>query len=118
MSSAMPDPIPFKRPINWRRLRADEAESEIKRRAKDTSNVAISDHAYDRIGERAILSRDVYRILQEGIVEGTPASEDGEWKVIMVKRMPGTRTAGVVTLIVADNDEVFVKTVEWMDWIR
>ncbi|SMH29514.1 DUF4258 domain-containing protein [Azospirillum agricola] len=114
----MPDPVPFQRPINWTRLRSNEAERVIKDRAKNTENVEISLHAYDRIGERSILAGDVYRILQEGTVEGAPVLEDGEWKVIMVKRMPGTRTAGVVTLIIADNNEVFVKTVEWMDWIR
>ncbi len=39
-----------------------------------------------------------------------------EWKVIVRKRMPGTRDAGVVTLIATDADTLFVKTVEWMAW--
>jgi hypothetical protein len=30
--------------------------------------------------------------------------------------MPGTRDAGVVTLIMTDDDMLFVKTVQWMDW--
>jgi hypothetical protein len=41
-----------------------------------------------------------------------------EWKVVVVKRMPGTREAGVVTLIAKDDNTLFVKTVQWMDWFR
>ena len=45
-----------------------------------------------------------------------PSQENArEWKVIVVKRMPGVREAGVVTLIAMDNEKLFVKTVEWMD---
>ena len=114
----MSDPIPFRRPVNWQRLRADEAERIVRARSQDTANVYFSDHAFDRIEERTIVQEDAYRILQTGFVEGRPVLEDGEWKVIMVRRLAGRREAGVVTLFVQDNDELFVKTVEWMDWIR
>lgn len=70
------------------------------------------------VGDRSIVAEDVYWILQEGRVEKAPIDEEGEWKVIMVRRMLEHREAGVVTLIVQDDDKVFVKTVERMDWIR
>jgi hypothetical protein len=114
----MVDPIPFERPINWNRLRSDEAERVIRERSKDTANVVISDHAFERVKQRSIVAPDVYWILQTGFAEGIPVMENGEWKVIMTRRMPGSREAGVVTLIVGENEEVFVKTVEWMDWRR
>jgi hypothetical protein len=54
--------------------------------------------------------------LGTGTILQQPTPENArEWKVIVVKRMPGTREAGVVTLIAMDNNELFVKTVEWMD---
>jgi hypothetical protein len=96
--TSMADPPPFRRPIRWKNLRADEAERIIRERAADRSNVIFSDHAFDRVEERSILSEDVYRILETGSVEGAPTFSAGEWKAVMVKRMPGTRRAGVVTV--------------------
>ncbi len=114
----MTDPIPLHRPINWQRLRADEAQRVVRERAAKTEDVFFSEHAFDRITEREIIQEDAYWILQTGSVDGNPVYEDGEWKVVMVRRLPGKREAGVVTLFVQDNDELFVKTVEWMDWLR
>lgn len=114
----MTEPTPIRRPINWQRLRRDEAERIVKERVKRTENVFISEHAFDRIEERSIVQEDVYWILETGSLDSEPVLEDGEWKVIIVRRMPGNREAGVVTLFVQENEELFVKTVEWMDWIR
>ena len=114
----MTDPIPFRRPVNWQRLRSDEAERVVRERAAKTDNIFFAVHAFERIEERSIVQEDVYWILETGSVDGEPVLEDGEWKVIMVRRMPGKREAGVVTLFVQENEELFVKTVEWMDWIR
>lgn len=115
----MADPVPLQRPINWAKLRADQAERIIRGRAQTTVNVVIGEHAFDRIEERSIIAEDVYWILQTGFVEGEPTYEgNGEWKTVMVRRMPGCREAGVVTIIVSTDEEVFVKTVEWMDWSR
>ena len=114
----MTGPIPIRRPTNWRKLRSDEAQRIVKERAQKTENVFFGNHAFERIEERSIVQEDVYWILETGSVEGDPVFEDGEWKVIMVRRMPGKREAGVVTLFVQENEELFVKTVEWMDWIR
>jgi hypothetical protein len=115
------DSTPFRRPVRWSNLRSDEAEREIRERVKDTDNVIISDHAFDRMDERfsgiAFTAVDVYWILETGTVQGTPTRENGqEWKVVVVRRMPGAREAGVVTLVASTNNKLFVKTVEWMDW--
>lgn len=114
----MTDSASFHRPVNWQRLRADQAQRIVRERATKTEHVFFSEHAFDRIAEREIIQEDAYWILQTGSVEGDPAFEDGEWKVVMVRRLPGKREAGVVTLFVRDSDELFVKTVEWMDWLR
>jgi hypothetical protein len=117
----MAEPVPFRRPIRWSALRSDEAERIIRERVKDTDNVIIGVHAYDRRDERfpALNDADVYWILETGTVDGSPVREnEREWKVIVCKRMPGCREAGVVTLIATDDKTLFVKTVEWMDWLR
>lgn len=113
------DPIPFHRPIRWDRLRSDEAQRVIRKWAADTGNVIIGVHAFDRIDERSILQTDVYRILRTGHVEGNPTrNEKGEWEVVVVQRMQGTREAGVVTIILRAQAKLFVKTVMWMDYER
>src|SRR4030088_1416185 len=106
----MAKPVPFERPVNWTKLRADQAQTIIRERARLTINVVIGEHALDRIDERSIVAEDVYWILQTGFAEGQPTYEgDDEWKVIMVRRSPDCREAGVVTLIVSNDKEVFVK---------
>lgn len=81
----------------------------------------VAPHAFDRLserGERGILnSVDMMRILREGTVRREPAKEERGWKVIVEKRMPGTRDAGAVTLIVCPGEDIEVWTVEWMDWL-
>ncbi len=117
--TSMVDPTPIRRPIRWERLRTDEAETLIRERARVTANVIIGDHAFDRVEERSITQVDVYEILRTGMVDEAPQKNlDGDWEVTVVKRMPGTRRAGVVTIIFRESNKLFVKTVEWMDWER
>jgi len=108
------------RPIRWSKLRRDEAERVIRQRCADTANVIFGTHAFQRMNERSSLQRlyaeDAYVILESGSVKDDPVLENGEWKVVVVKRMPGTREAGVVTLFTKDGTTLFIKTVEWMDW--
>jgi hypothetical protein len=113
----MTDPIPM-RPIRWDSLRADEAERVIRDRVSDTDNVIFGLHAFDRIDQRSITRQDVYWILETGHVEGQPERVGTEWKVTVVRRMPGSREAGVVTAFAREDKTIFVVTVEWMDWIR
>jgi hypothetical protein len=70
-----PDTLPS--PLRWAKLRADEAGRVIRERCKDTANVIIGDHAFDRIEERTITSEDVYWILENGHVDGDPIKEKG-----------------------------------------
>jgi hypothetical protein len=116
----MADPTRIVRPIRWQRLRADEAELEIRRRL-ELASPFISPHAFDRIEEReedgVLNSVDMMNILRLGTVCQPPVREQRGWKVIVEKRMPGTRDAGVVTLILHPGDELEVWTVEWMDWL-
>jgi hypothetical protein len=92
------DPIQFKRPINWRRLRADEAERIIRERVKDTGNVQISKHAYDRLEQRsgvqAIFAEDVYDIRETGAVQSAPILEDGSGKSFSSSGCRGVETRG------------------------
>lgn len=115
MSSAGP-PL---RPINWAKLRTDEAERVIRDRARATKNILIGEHAFDRVEERSITQNDVYTILRTGHVSGhAQRNIHGDWEVVVTKRMPGTREAGVVVIVFMEREKLFVKTVEWMDWGR
>ena len=103
----MPDPIPFRRPVRWDNLRCDEAERIIRRHALKRSR--------QRFGRIDFITEDLFAILETGGIPSTPIREDDQaWKVIVIKRMPGTREAGVLTLMATDDDTLFVKTVEWM----
>jgi hypothetical protein len=116
----MVEPTPLRRPVNWEQLRPDDAERIVQERAQDSSNVIFSDHAFDRSDERTIPQPDAYRILRTGYVEGSPVQNlDGDWEVNVVKRMPGSsREAGVAVVIFREGEDLFVKTVKWMDVIR
>ena len=107
------------RVVRWDRLRTDEAEKEIRERLADPgANLIIGNHAYDRIELRSINDVDVLNILQKGSVLDQPELQENgrDWKIVMVRRMPGGRYAGVVTIIFSPpSRKLFVKTVEWMD---
>jgi hypothetical protein len=114
------DPIPLRRPIRWSDLRSDEAERVIRAWAQDTSRILISDHAFDRLGERfdeePLDTPTVYRILKVGRVQGDPIrNERGHWQATMVLRMPGGRDAGAVTVILREDRKLIVRTVMWED---
>ena len=109
------------RPITWDRLRADQAEKIVRERASSSSNVIFGVHAFDRIEYRSITEIDARTILIKGQVEGEPrlCANGQDWKVVVVRRMPGDREAGVVTIIYRPpNNTLFVVTVEWMDLDR
>ena len=79
-------------------------------------SIIFGEHAFERVDERSITQLDAYNILRTGFIEDGPQRNiEGEWEVIVVKRMPGSREAGVVTIIFRDREYLFVKTVEWMD---
>lgn len=108
------------RPIRWDRLRTDEALREIHRRL-EIADPFVSPHAFERLEEReeqgCLNAVDMMTILRKGTIRQTPVREADGWKVIVEKRMPGSRDAGVVTLIVHPGDDLEVWTVVWMDWL-
>lgn len=118
----MGEPMPPCRPIRLDRttLRTDEAEREIKSRA-ERGEIFVSPHAYDRLEEReeqgALNSVDMLAILKTGTIRDEPERVEDGWKVIIEKRMPGSRDAGVVTVIVFPGNHLEIVTVEWMDWL-
>jgi len=114
-------PAEIVRPIRWASLRTDEAERVIRERAKDQGKIIFGTHAFERIEQRSITQVDALNILKMGCVREEPQklSGEGDWTVIVERRMPGGRMAGVVTIIFhPPSDTLFVKTVEWLDLKR
>jgi hypothetical protein len=106
------------RPPRWSALRGDEAGRVIRERAATTSKVVFGSHAFERIAERSITQVDALTILRQGHIGGAPelAANGLDWKVVVVRRMPGGREAGAVTVIYRPpSEDLFVVTVEWMD---
>ena len=97
-------------------MRQDEAERVIKNRSANSDNVIFTDHAWDRVDERDLTRADVSKILQEGYCQTEPErNEEGEWQVIMVARIAGSRDAGAVTVILEGESKLVIRTVQWMD---
>lgn len=115
----MVDPVPFRRPIRWDRLRTDEAERVIREWAQDADRVTFTRHAFERVAERdygVLTTATVLRVLRKGQVIGDPErNEHGHWQAIMARRMPGGRDACVVTVIVREDRSLIVRTVMWRD---
>jgi len=94
-----------------------EMMAQIRLIAKDTSKVFLTDHAVNRMHERGISDGDVFRVLRIGEIRGAPwFEEDGEkaCKVVLTPR--GDRAIGVITILIAADGILVVKTVEWEDW--
>jgi hypothetical protein len=97
------------------RLTAAIAQKRIREIAQVTQNVIFGSHARQRMREREIFDVDVLRVLRQGHVDEPPElTECNEWKCKSTLKIRGTRTAGVVTIIL-HNGKLFVKTVEWED---
>jgi hypothetical protein len=98
------------------RPKPDQLRNLINRLAADTSNIAWTDHAEERMIERDITDRVAVEVLRTGSPRGPidPGENPGEWKVKMVKEVKGRREAGVVVLTIRDK-RLLVKTVEWED---
>ena len=114
----MGEVTPFRRPINWSKLREDDAERIINERARgeNTVNVIFTDHAWERVNQREITREDVFKILRGGHCAEPPRrNEKGQWQVIMSKRLQGSREAGAVTVIFEGDEKLVVRTVQWMD---
>lgn len=98
------------------RLTPNRATAIINETSQDTAQVILGDHALERMAERGISDIEVYRILQNGLVHNEPTrTKQKEWKCKITMRLKGSRTAGVVTIIL-HNGMLFAMTVEWEDW--
>src|SRR5688572_24252654 len=96
--------------------RPDEMLARIKHLAKDSKNVAFSDHAEERMDERGITDMDALRVLRIGEISGPieAGKHEGEWKCKVAAPVKGKREVGVATLLIR-NRKLRVKTVEWED---
>jgi hypothetical protein len=109
------EPFPFRRPVRWDRLRSPDAQAVVRERSASTRNVVFTRHADERALQRDIVRSDVYRILREGGVGKAPRRSGDGWEVHVEMRMPGGRSAAVVTVLVRDDSLVTVLTVMWLD---
>jgi hypothetical protein len=117
----MPASVPPKRPINWARLTAGDAERVIRERANDSSKVIVIEgaHAQLRGEERDILAPDMWNILRRGFVLRDPIlNARGDWEAVIQRRIKGTRDAGVATIILTRDEKLIVKTIMWMDYLK
>lgn len=97
------------------RLTSSVAEQRIHDIAKDTSRIALTLHAKQRMEEREISVRELYEILRSGQVEESPIEEKrGEWKCKIEKQLKGRRKAGAVVAL-PKKGRMIVITVEWED---
>jgi len=82
----------------------------------DTSKVYFGHHAFERVDERSISTRDAIDVLRYGYVDGEieQGKNPGEWKATISRQIRGNREAGVVTILI-NEEEIFIKTVMWMD---
>jgi hypothetical protein len=99
----------------WR-LTAGIARKRVRELASDSRTLVWTDHIQQRMVERGISTLDVLRILRDGEIEDDPvrAHIPGDWRVKLVRRLEGRRTAGVVTVIAARGVLILV-TAEWED---
>lgn len=99
-------------------LRPDRASvhATIRRIATEDRRVYLSEHAKERMEQRAITRIDLIRVLTRGHIEGDiiPGNRAGEWKCKVVANVKGSREIGVVTLLI-NNDRLLIKTTEWED---
>lgn len=109
----MTKPLPGSN-VTQMRLTQRVAQARIRAISLDSGLVTLTHHALERMSQRGFTSRDVYRILQTGFVDDAPVEVGkNDWKCKVVQKV-GSRHAGVVTIIVRD-EELVVKTVEWED---
>lgn len=94
----------------------DALQKRIRELATDTDKVIWGAHAFERVEERDITTRDALTVLRTGLLDDhiEAGKSSGEWKGKMTKVMKGRREVGVVVIVIKDA-ELFVKTVEWED---
>lgn len=96
--------------------RPDQLTAIIQSIADHSECVDFTDHAFERMDERDISTRDVFRIFRRGTIAGEiePGKRADEWRCKVIYRLKGNRDAGVVT-VVCSQQRLLVITVEWED---
>jgi len=111
----MPEAKPPPKPIVLR-PRPGAIRDLIRQLAADTSNIAWSVHALERMEERGITDAVAVEVLRRGQPKGDieAGNSPGEWKVKMVYATRGRREVGIVVVTIHDR-RLLVKTAEWED---
>lgn len=92
-----------------------DAQEKINKLAIDSSNVAISTHAIERMSQRDFMRTDILDILKNGIIAEEPEKRkngDLHYKV-ECRKFRGGRDAAVIIAI--REDKLIVITVMWLD---
>ena len=98
---------PFRPPMT-----PDRALQLIRRAAADTSRLGWTDHAWDKMDELGIVTRQVLAVLQDGALRKGPTRNDeyGDW-VCVLRRAVAGRTVHVVAGIDETKESVTLITV-------
>ena len=92
-----------------------QAEAQIHALAMDSSKVIITFHAAQRMEERGFTTADLVRVLTTGIIMEAPRQTgEDDWTCKIIRRLQGSRDAGVITIIVK-RQKLIIKTMEWED---
>lgn len=97
---------------NFRRKSKDQLAKIIRRVAKNTISVVITDHAKTRMRQRKVTSQEVYECLQLGqIVREPEGNEDkGSLECLMERYVCG-RQLGVIVALCDEDPDVVVDTI-------
>lgn len=91
--------------------------AEIRFLAGCSEKVLFSPHAKDQMLARGLTDKEAINVLKLGEIKGVPWIEPdiGGRGCKVVFRPRGSRVIGVVTVVLDENAELLVKTVEWED---
>ena len=97
------------------RLTPAVAQQRIRAAALNSANIIWGNHVLERMELRGIVRQDILRVLRSGDVDDSPEkANSNEWKCKITLKIRGSRTAGVIVIILPDG-RLFLKTVEWED---
>jgi hypothetical protein len=97
-------------------LSTESAQKRVRQIAWESGDVIFTHHAEERMKDRGISVPEVLEILRGGYIDDPPRLEvEGEWKCKVTANLRG-RTAGVVTVILDEEGQLIIVTVEWEDY--
>jgi Domain of unknown function (DUF4258) len=94
---------------------AEDAQKRVREIAWESKQVIWTDHALERMQERGFTLPEVLTSLRGGYVDEPPTEEAyREWKCKVTKNFRG-RTVGVITVVLDQQGQLVIVTVEWED---